>query len=360
MRPGWIRPSETSFSSEIRADLAADRVEPGKHHRFGGVVDDDVDPGGLLEGADVPPLASDDAPLHLVGWQGDHRDGGLGGVVGGDALDGEGDDLLGLAVGVPAGLLLDLADPLGGGCTGLLLHGGHQLPARLVGAEAGERLQLLLYLGEAPAQLGGALLHRLLARAGLAGALILRLRLLVEQQELAVERLLPLLDPPLRPLDFVTPPRLLALPLLLRPEPFLLASQDAGLADVLRVLLRGGEDAAALLLGGFASLALPRALRGPAGQRAHGAGNCRRHEGDDESIHVYLHLRGGCDPRAIAEESSMFVGSPPVSGAAVTIGTGTGPERQADRGALRRDRPDPLDSRMRATCCWDGFDHRGT
>ena len=47
-------------------DLAADRVEAADDHRLGRVVDDQVDAGGLLEGADVAALAADDAALHLV------------------------------------------------------------------------------------------------------------------------------------------------------------------------------------------------------------------------------------------------------------------------------------------------------
>jgi hypothetical protein len=133
--------------------LAADRVEAGEDDGLGRVVDDDVDAGRLLERADVPPLAADDAALHLVGGQRDDGDGRLGGVVGGDALDGEGDDLLRLALGVAAGLLLDLADPLRGGGARLLLELVHQLPLGLVGAEAGERLEPLLHLAVAAVEI---------------------------------------------------------------------------------------------------------------------------------------------------------------------------------------------------------------
>ena len=47
-------------------DLAAHRVEAGDDDRLGRVVDDDVDAGEGLEGADVAALAADDAALHLV------------------------------------------------------------------------------------------------------------------------------------------------------------------------------------------------------------------------------------------------------------------------------------------------------
>ena len=54
-------------------DLAADRVEAGEDHRLGRVVDDQVDAGRLLEGADVAALAADDPALHLVRRQVDDR-----------------------------------------------------------------------------------------------------------------------------------------------------------------------------------------------------------------------------------------------------------------------------------------------
>jgi hypothetical protein len=68
-------------------DLPAHRLEAREDHRLGGVVDDQVDAGGLLEGADVAPLAADDASLHLVRRQVDHRHRALHHVVGGDPLD---------------------------------------------------------------------------------------------------------------------------------------------------------------------------------------------------------------------------------------------------------------------------------
>ena len=47
-------------------DLTAKPVEGGEHDRVRGVVDDEVDTGEMLEGADVAALPADDAPLHVV------------------------------------------------------------------------------------------------------------------------------------------------------------------------------------------------------------------------------------------------------------------------------------------------------
>ena len=83
-------------------DLATDRIEAGDDDRVRRVVDDHVDAGRQLERADVPALAPDDAALHLVVGQRDGGHGDLRRVLGGDPLDGERDDLLRLALGVPA------------------------------------------------------------------------------------------------------------------------------------------------------------------------------------------------------------------------------------------------------------------
>ncbi len=88
-------------------DLAADRVEGADDDRLGGVVDDQVDARGLLEGADVATLAADDAALHLVVGQVDGADRVLGGVVRRDALHRRDDDLAGALLGLVAGRSLD-------------------------------------------------------------------------------------------------------------------------------------------------------------------------------------------------------------------------------------------------------------
>ena len=74
----------------------------------GRVVDDEVHAGQGLQGADVAALTADDPALHLVVGQGDHRHGGLGHMVGGTALDGQGDDLPGLGVRLVLEAGLDL------------------------------------------------------------------------------------------------------------------------------------------------------------------------------------------------------------------------------------------------------------
>ena len=48
------------------AHLAAHRIEARQQHRLRRVIDDQIDAGDGLEGADVATLAADDAALHLV------------------------------------------------------------------------------------------------------------------------------------------------------------------------------------------------------------------------------------------------------------------------------------------------------
>ena len=59
---------DQAFQGEA-GNLAAHPVEAREAHRRRRVVDDDVDPGQLLEHVDVAPLATDDPALHLVVWQ---------------------------------------------------------------------------------------------------------------------------------------------------------------------------------------------------------------------------------------------------------------------------------------------------
>ena len=114
------------------ADLPADRVEAGQQHRLRGVVDDDVDAGDGLEGADVAALAADDPALDLVGGQVHDRDDGLRGLVGRHPLDRLGDDRPGpLLGGSSAASRLDPADHHGRvAADRLLLAGPAARPGR--------------------------------------------------------------------------------------------------------------------------------------------------------------------------------------------------------------------------------------
>ena len=93
---------------ELR-DLAAHAVEGRQHDGLRSVVDDELDAREVLERTDVAALATDDAPLHVVGRQLDERDGRLGRVARGDPLERVRDEVARPLLRVRLRLLLDLA-----------------------------------------------------------------------------------------------------------------------------------------------------------------------------------------------------------------------------------------------------------
>ena len=140
--------------------LAADRVEPADDYRFGGIVHDEVDPRGLLEGTDVAALLADDAALQLVGRERKHRNGNFRGLVGGDALDRLGHDLPSAALAFIAGRQLGFADLARDFVAQVLLHLGHQDSLGFLPRHVGDALELSLLLAialfELAVQYGGA------------------------------------------------------------------------------------------------------------------------------------------------------------------------------------------------------------
>src|SRR5215469_2985579 len=137
-------------------DLAPDWVVTGDNHRLGRVIDDDVDAGGRLDRADIAALEANDATLHLVVGERDHRNGALGDEFAGEALDGDRDDSLGAAVSLLTSLFFDDTDMLGSFGARLPEHLVHQRALGLLAGEAGDlfeaaarlfdKLILLLFL----------------------------------------------------------------------------------------------------------------------------------------------------------------------------------------------------------------------
>ena len=161
-------------------DLAADRVEAGQDHGLGRVVDDQVDAGRLLEGADVAALAADDPALHLVRRQVDDRDGVLGGVVGGHALDRGDDDVAGLVLGVLAGAPLDRAGDLDRVVLGLLADGLDEDVLGVLGRHVRDALEGGDLLAVGPGEVLAGLVELALAVEELAVALLEHVGALVE------------------------------------------------------------------------------------------------------------------------------------------------------------------------------------
>src|SRR5690348_9870348 len=89
-------------------------IEAGKDNCLRCIVDDEIYAGSGLEGANVASLAANDTPFHFVVGQRYDRDNRLGYLVGGAALDGEGDDLARAAVGLLACPLFNQSHALRG------------------------------------------------------------------------------------------------------------------------------------------------------------------------------------------------------------------------------------------------------
>ena len=185
-------------------DLAPHRVKRADDDRLGGVVDDEVDAGSRLKGADVPALAADDAALHVVVGQVDDADGAFRHVVGGALLNGQRDNVPRLLFAFFPGPGLNVPNHGGGVVIRILLHPLDQHLTGLVLRHARNALQLLQLLVLAFFQL-----IRFLLQIG--GALGQRFLPLFQTVLFLVEGLLPLQDAALTALHLR--PAILALPI---------------------------------------------------------------------------------------------------------------------------------------------------
>src|SRR5207237_6950579 len=126
----------------LARDLTAERIEGGEDDGARRVVDDQLDAGRRFERADVAPFAADDPAFHVVAGEVHDRHGRFDRVLGGAALDGVGDDLLGTLRGGLARFRLEALHEIGGVAPGIRLDLFQQQLARLFGREAGHALQL--------------------------------------------------------------------------------------------------------------------------------------------------------------------------------------------------------------------------
>ena len=136
-----MRPSPISFVSAIRAISRRTGSKPESTTGLGRVVDDQVDAGRLLEGADVAPLAADDPALHLVVRQVHDGHRVLGGVVRGDPLHRGQDDVAGLLGGLLAGPPLDRPGELDRVVLGLLADRLEEERLGVLGRHAADLLE---------------------------------------------------------------------------------------------------------------------------------------------------------------------------------------------------------------------------
>ena len=130
-------------------DLAAQGAVCGQDDCFGSVVDDEINAGSRFQSADVAPFTADDAAFHVFAGQGHGGDGVFAHIVARIALDGTGDDLLGLAVRGFAGFGLNEAHHLGGLVAGAGLDFRKKPLPGLLGGQAGDFLQTVFLLIDA-------------------------------------------------------------------------------------------------------------------------------------------------------------------------------------------------------------------
>src|SRR6266545_3999347 len=178
--------------------LTPDGVEARQDDGLRGVVDDEVHPGHGLESPDVAALPADDPTLHVLGREGEYRDGRFGGLLRGHPLDGDGHDLSGSLLPFLPSLVLDLPNGGHGLALGLVDDLSDKRLLGLLRRHPGYRLELLAVLLRRLLQLLAHLLELLVAVVHLR-----RPRLNVG--ELVLDRLLLLGEALLRTLHLLTP-----------------------------------------------------------------------------------------------------------------------------------------------------------
>ena len=190
------------FDGEPR-HRAAERIEARQHDRLRRLVHDHVDTGRHLDRADIAALAPDDAALHVVVRQLDHRDDAVHEIRGRQPLNRFRHDAPGAAAGLELRLLLDAAHDIRRLLPRLRLDLAQQLAAGFPRRGSGDPLQP----GPALQEQGlGLLLGRrdaLLPLAGPTLAIIEIMLLLPQELELARDVALLLLEPFLEPLHLV-------------------------------------------------------------------------------------------------------------------------------------------------------------
>ena len=172
----------------------------------------------------------------------DGLDGGLGRVIGGDALDGKAQNLTRLLVRLGAGTLLGLTDDCGAFVRDLVLKGVEELLLSLFGGHAGNVLQTSIHLQHGLLQVAFATLD--LALHG--GKLVLAR---IEALDAAVKRLLALVKAILSGANFAHTLLVLSLGLLLHLEDLVLGLDDRLAAHRLSLTLGVGHELTSLLSG---------------------------------------------------------------------------------------------------------------
>jgi len=152
-------------------DLPPHGVEAGDDHHPGGVVDEQIDAGLALEGANVSPVAADQDALEVLRGQGDGRDHGLVGVVDRGALQSAQEQVAGATSQLVGEADLFPSDHLLGLFAAVALDPVEEQALRLFAAQVCDPLQLTQLAIEGAIDLGLACLERGLAPGHRCGGL---------------------------------------------------------------------------------------------------------------------------------------------------------------------------------------------
>src|SRR4030042_1484795 len=106
----WDATIQHQRCQRTTGNFTAYGIETRNGDCFGRVVNNHVYASSLLKCMDVPSVASNDAPLHLIRRDGYGGSGDFTNVVGSHALNGSGDDLTCPPVAIFLGFCLHLAD----------------------------------------------------------------------------------------------------------------------------------------------------------------------------------------------------------------------------------------------------------
>ena len=262
-------------------------------------------------------------------------------MLGRDALHGQRDDALGLALGIPPRRLADLAHAIGrvGAC--LLLDAVDELALGILGRETGERLEPVLDLAAHAVELLVTIGDLLLAAADLAAAARELLVPLFQRLGAAIEAELALLHAALLSLQLVAAAADLLLPALAELDQLLLAREHGGLAQRLGFALGLTDEPPGSLLGagvgGLEASQLATAADARAHHVAERASGQQQHAERDENLDCWHRIYGRAPPLRPAPLAGADCGEAParVNGALATALAGGCGGRSIERPKLR-------------------------
>ena len=229
------------FQRQAR-DLAANGIKRGQGNCLRHIVDNEIDSGHGLDGADIASLAADDAPFHFIAGQIHHRDGRLADKICAHTLNGLRDDQFCFVVCFFLDLLFQCDDALCGIQLCISLNAGNQLRFCLLCGIAGHSFQKIQLALTHALQFGGSVgvfFHLFVQGFVLA----------VDRLMLFIQRFLFLHKAPFLLVQLVAALAQLPLGLVLRAQDFFLCLDQRFLLLLFTLLFRSLDNALGFLFG---------------------------------------------------------------------------------------------------------------